>query len=139
MDDQIKKLLGSVLNLDPESIDFGKKSIPGTISVPGREFYYVGSVSRERFEGGVFRELLNVAVDVEPQTGGIIANGCEIETPDGMNFQSVSFKGDLDAWRRKIIAGAEALELTVARIEDGAFIRSNGVSVPLDACKIAYY
>jgi len=113
-----------------------ERAIPGRESVEGREVRYLLDDGRELFDI-LFKKLVRYINPPIPQMGGAIVEGCRIMLPSGQTFQAVSYKGDIDGWRRQIERGAEALKVPIARIEEGSLILDD-VAVPLTQCSVMF-
>lgn len=78
------------------------RTIPGTIDVEGREFFYV-----EIHDGEGFDELLDEALATcpavpLPKAGGVIEEKARILLGSGVPLLAISYKGDLPGWRNKL-------------------------------------
>lgn len=106
-----KELLESLLG-GPISTE---RIVPGTYLFEGREYRYVSNKGQVKFDN-LFHELFNVPPKI-PQYGGAVLEACKITLPDGDIFEAVSYKGDVEGWRRQLEQGAKALNEEVARID----------------------
>jgi hypothetical protein len=128
---QMEKILGRKF----ERID--ARSTPGTKSVAGREFIYFENIKGVD-EKNQFTFLLDHEVDNTPLEGGALSDDFTITIPDGTRFHAMSYRLDLDGWRRKIQGAATNLGILLAHIENNRFVLSDGRSFPLDDCETDY-
>lgn len=61
--------------------------------------------------------------------------------PDGDIFEAVSYKGDVEGWRRQLEQGAKALNEEVARIDidTDSIVLDDMRSFRLEDCNIDFY
>ena len=130
-----KELLESLLG-GPISTE---RIVPGTYLFEGREYRYVSNKSQVKFDD-LFHELFNVPPQI-PQYGGAVLEGCKITLPDGDIFEAVSYKGDVEGWRRQLEQGAKALNEEVARIDidTDSIVLNDMRSFGLAGCIIEFY
>jgi len=111
--------------------------IPGTGPDVPAEIRYVsfqpGDLPHEEFD-----RVLSCIKPRIVQRGGVCLEPCVLTVPDGTTFYALAYHNDVEGWQRQIEGGAAALGLLSARIDGDQFVMSNGVSVPLDACKIEF-
>lgn len=130
-----KELLESLLG-GPISTE---RIVPGTHLFEGREYRYVSNKSQVKFDD-LFHELFNVPPKI-PRNGGAVLEGCKITLPDGDIFEAVSYKGDVEGWRRQLEQGAKALNEEVARIDidTDSIVLNDMRSFRLADCIIEFY
>lgn len=109
---------------------------PGTTAVQGRQFLFVEDQGAESFRK-FFPKITKFGNSPLPVGGGAINEEAMVRLPDGTEMYGVSFKGDLEGWRRKIIEAAEANELRWGEIKGGAIRLSNGDEYDLEVCHLA--
>ena len=126
--------MAKILGVDALSAE---RQIPGTVSVEGREFRYVSDPGLEPF-GDLFKKLVRQVVPPRMKQGGALVEGCEIRLPDGRVFQAVSYKGDLDGWRRQLSEGAKALSLNTAELQGDSIVIDDGPSFELGQCTVRF-
>ena len=114
-----------------------RRNIPGTISVQGREFAYIESGGRDAFDA-LFPKLTTYA-DELPGDGGAISTNAVLSLPDGRRLYGISYRGDLEGWRRAIEAACGFLGYELAMIEGDVLRLSDGTVVPLADCVVEFY
>jgi len=129
------KKIEEILGVTPFA---GKRNVPGTLSVSGREYWYVEDDGRGRFDS-LFQDLVSAVSPRRYESGGAITGGCELTLPDGRKFNALSFKGDLEGWREQIVGGARKLHLDAARAVDGQLIFVNGDTLRISDCTARFY
>lgn len=116
----------------------GKRTIPGTVAVEGREYWYVEDDGSGDFDASFLKVVLAVDPPLHAR-GGALTGGCELTLPDGRKFHALSYKGDLDGWRAQIAQGARKLGLDAARAIDGELVLANGLTIPISECEVRFY
>lgn len=106
--------------------------VPGTVPITGRRFLYVEDRGGESFAKSGFHRLLGAVDPPHMKSGGAMVEGCEAVIADGTRFQAVSYKGDLDGWRRQLEEGARQLGLRLADMSDGGLVICGDRVIPLD-------
>ncbi len=112
-----------------------ERELPGTRIVEAREFLYVEASDRGAFEN-MFGEITDSPRDAMPACGGVITENATIVLPNGRQIHGLSYKGDIDGWRRVIQANVGAAGLLYARIVGDRVELSNGESVALEDCTL---
>ena len=127
----LERLLGGPISTE--------RRVPGTYLVEGREYRYVSNKSQVKFDN-LFYELVRVQ-PVIPQYGGAVIEGCKITLPDGDIFEAISYKGDVEGWRRQFEQGAKAFNEEVARIDidTDSIVLDDMRSFRLEDCNIDFY
>lgn len=115
----------------------GTRVIPGTVAIEGKEFIYFADDGKSTVRKQ-FNALLSIVAPRHAASGGRTSQACRITLPDGQLFHAMSYHGDLEGWRKDIEAGAQALNLLLARIEGDMFVVSDGRLFPLSECKIEF-
>lgn len=116
----------------------GKRNIPGTVSVEGREHWYIEDDGSGDFDS-FFLKLISAVQPPLHTRGGALTGGCELTLPNGKRFHAMSYKGDLQGWRNQISQGAKVLSLSAARAIDGMLVFSEFDAVPILECKARFY
>lgn len=117
-----------------------KAKASGMQPTPGRRYIYIeiplGCTGAAMFDeiGPVIKEWK--AVGKGPNGGGLMYDDCHIKCPDGREFVSVTFRGDLDSWQALIESFASSRALALGAIRADTFEISDGIKVPLSACEI---
>ena len=70
--------------------------------------------------------------------GGALIEGCALTLPSGRRFQALSYRGDIEGWRRQVELGAEALGVSLGQLMDGALVLEDGTSYPLADCQVEF-
>jgi len=128
--EQIKKLLG-VSSIPTE------RTVPGTQLFEGREYCYVSNNSQKDFKK-TFDELVDYVSPPIPKDGGVINEACKLTLPNGEIFQAISYRGDIEGWRRQIEQGAKALNEKIAKIETDSIVLDDMQSFRLTDCRIDF-
>lgn len=129
MTNQMEAILGG-------PIGYGKV-IPGTVAVEGKEFVYFSDDGKNTARKQ-FNTLTQYTNPPHAKHGGVVSQGCSIALPDGSIFYAVSYHGDVEGWRKDIEEGARALHVSLAMIENGAFVISDGRRFSLEDCKATF-
>lgn len=111
------------------------RKLPGTIPISGKEFLYF----QDNGEKDIGKQILALAAKIKPHIpkgGGIISQASRIRLSDGMLFHGISYRGDIEGWRRQMEEGAKALDLLLAKIHGESIVISDGRSVALADCEI---
>lgn len=130
-EDRVERLLG----LGPVE---KKRSVPGAVDVPGREFRYIADDGVGDFPR-LFQRITTHQSGRPAKSGGAISENCKLWLPDGSLFHALSYKGDVDGWRQVIEDGARALNLRLARIVSDMIVVSDGQAASLADCRIEFY
>ncbi len=112
--------------------------IPGSVSVPGREFRYLRCASQLKFTK-LFDELGDYRSDPAPRSGGLISENAVLGTPTGEQYFGVSYKGDVDGWRAHVAGFCVAAGIDCAVVVDGRLQLPEGESVALSDCDAEFY
>ena len=73
------------------------------------------------------------------QSGGVISENCKLRLPTNELFYGLSYKGDIEGWRKQIEQGAELLGLLAGKISENNLELSDGRIYALSDCKIEFY
>ncbi len=104
----------------------------------GREFFYIQIVG-----DADFRRLVDDALASSPQVrlpaaGGIIEEKVRIGLPSDALFLGVSYIGDLEGWRNKLVSFCETHGMKWAMPRGIALAISDGSEVPLQNCVVTF-
>lgn len=122
-----------------------KRNIPGTIKVEGREFLYISDDGNNYFTRKSLRsKKLSLFDKVTSQfrlakNGGVISENCRIWLPTGELFHGLSYKGDIEGWRKGIELSTNQLNLLIAVIVENNIKLSDERIYALSDCKIEFY
>lgn len=115
-------------------------AIPGSVPSPSKEVLYVEHAGSEKEWAQRFDEAGEKAWSLGPPTnGGMITQNVALTTPDGVRFFSLSYRGDVPAWRRGITTYASEMGLRTAVVEGGNLQGSDGSVWPLNSCAVTEY
>lgn len=121
------------------------RNIPGAIKVAGREFLYISDDGNDFFtqtSSGLGKQslfdLVTSLFEIA-QSGGVISENCKLWLPTNELFHGLSYKGDLEGWRKQIEMGAEKLGLLTCRITDENVELSDGRIYSLIECEFELY
>jgi len=115
----------------------GERTVPGMDPVSGREYWYIEDDGNDDFDA-LFVQIVG-AEPVIPTSGGALTGGCELTLPDGRKFHALSYKGDLEGWRKQIHNGARKLGVAAAQLVDKELVFSDASVVPVSDCKARFY
>jgi len=127
-------------------MDNSNEHIPGVIKVEGREFLYVADDGEDFFrkkkgskvkKESLFSKLTSLFFMAKE--GGALTKNCKIWLPTNELFHGLSYKGDIEGWRKGITLGATHLGLLTAKIAEGNIEVSDGRVYALSDCKVELY
>lgn len=121
------------------------RHIPGTIKVEGREYLYISEDGEDFFtknsraveKQSLFDKVTSLFEIA--QSGGVISENCKLRLPTNELFHGLSYKGDIEGWRKQIEQGAELLGLLTGKISENNLELSDGRIYALSDCKIEFY
>ncbi len=117
-----------------------KREVPGMIPVEWREYRYVSDDGSEHFvKNGLFSRVTNCIEPLIPKSGGVLSENCKLRTPDERLFHALSYKGDLDGWRKQIEKGAECLGLITGEVINEKLVLTTGEVYNVEDCYIEFY
>ena len=114
-----------------------KRQVPGLVPVDFREFRYAEDRGEEPFEEQ-FERLCWHVNPLVMKDGGALIEGCVLTLPTRRRFQALSYRGDIEGWRRQVALGAEALGVSLGQLVDGALVLEDGTSYPLGECQVEF-
>jgi len=100
-----------------------------------REFKYLESEEGISFEE-VFPQIIKLSGAPLPKSGGMINENRLIILPEGIRLHGVSYKGDLEGWRRIIHQFCEVKNLQYGDIDSGMIVTNRGRRQALDDCVV---
>jgi hypothetical protein len=112
--------------------------IPGSVRIDGRQFLYVESLRNESFSDFLNDEERYCADLALPLNGGVIDEKAWLHLRDKRRFIAMSYKGDLDGWRKRLVLCCSKTARAWAVPTDAGFLLSDGSTVPFDACVIEF-
>ena len=127
-------------------MDNSNEHIPGVIKVAGREFLYIADDGEDCFrkkkgskvkKESLFSKLTSLFFMAKE--GGALTENCKIWLPTNELFHGLSYKGDIEGWRKGITLGATHLGLLTAKIAEGNIEVSDGRVYALSDCKVELY
>jgi hypothetical protein len=133
MDKSLMKALGiSKYDLDLK--------IPGTIYNENREVLYFSCENNSDLEalGDLFETIIKSGTGNFMPEGGAITENCTITLPNGYCFYAISYKGDLEGWRKWVLSGATNLGRETAVIDGDKILTSGGDEAILSDCKVRF-
>jgi hypothetical protein len=71
-----------------------------------------------------------------PQSGGVLEEKVQVALPDETPLLAISFKGDLQGWRNKIVCYCKEEGRKWAVLRNQAFVISDGSEVPIADCEV---
>jgi hypothetical protein len=86
-----------------------KIEIPGVEIFEPREYRYILINENEKFENktkGIFSKITTCHEEPLPE-GGILAEGFIIVTPNNEKYYGLSYRGNIEGWRKEIEKNAE--------------------------------
>lgn len=115
-----------------------ERLIPGLQYVEGREYRYILNNSSGLFPE-FFKKVIRYVNPPIAQNGGVVVEGCEIVIPSGEHFQAISYKGDLDGWRKQVEFGVSALGSSIAYLNGESIVLIDGRCFKLVDCQISFF
>jgi len=112
------------------------RQIPGIIQVQGREFFYIEIRSGEQFNDLIDLIFASCPAVPPPGHGGVIGEKSWITLRDGTMLFGISYKGDLDGWRKKIQVFCKESGRRLASPSNVGLIFPDGSFAPFSDCKI---
>jgi hypothetical protein len=112
-----------------------ERKLPGTVHIEGKDFVYFSDNGTEDFR----KQFLTLVTRIKPphqKEGGVISQACRVRLQDGTLFHGISYRGDMEGWRRQIEDGAKELGVLLGRIQDDRIVVSDGRSMALIDCKL---
>ncbi|MDV5357161.1 hypothetical protein QM201_20045 [Enterobacter asburiae] len=117
-----------------------EREIPGSTPVGWREYRYISDDGHDNFLGnGLFNKLTSQIEPPVPTCGGAITENCKLWLPSGELLHALSYKGDIDGWRKQIELGAKQLGLFTGKIIGDSVFLSDGRNYQLSDCRIEFY
>ena len=114
------------------------RTIPGTIEVEGREFFYAETLAGEGFNK-IIDEALAGSPDVPmPTAGGVMEEKVRIVLDDGTSLLGISYKGDLVGWRAKLLAYCKAKHRKCGIASHQKLSLSDGTELALGECEVIF-
>ncbi|MFO0960548.1 MAG: hypothetical protein U0800_24455 [Isosphaeraceae bacterium] len=115
-----------------------KREIPGTVDDPGRVFIYLEEPARRDFFELIHDIIASCPELEEPESGGAREERTRIKFEPNRNFLAISFNGDLEAWKRKIIGYCDKNKKKYAFLINKSLITSDGITIDIDKCSIYF-
>lgn len=104
----------------------------------GRDFGYLECGSAEEFKS-IFPKIALLGESALPESGGMINEDFSVTTPDGVKLFALSYKGDIDGWRRKLREAASVLGVRWAELSEDTIRLEDGREFALSACTTEDY
>ncbi len=104
----------------------------------GREFIYVEASNAEDFRqvmDGAFASRRDVPL---PQSGAALEEKARINLADGTSLLAMSYRGDVEGWRRTIVSFCERNRKKWAFPGNEALVMSDGTEVSLQDCDVVF-
>jgi hypothetical protein len=113
----------------------------------GREYRYVADDGNDYFakknrqskKQCLFEKVIWHIVPPIPQNGGAMTENCKLWIPTNELFHALSYRGDIEGWRKQIELGAEQLGLLTGKIVGDNIELSDGRVYALFECKVEFY
>jgi hypothetical protein len=112
------------------------RQIPGTIQVEGREFLYLEISSGNEFSELMDRIFISCPTVPQPRSGGVLGENVWITLGDNTVLFGISYKGDLEGWRKKILAFCKENGRRFAIPSSDGLMFADGSAVPFSDCKV---
>jgi len=110
--------------------------IPGIKPVEWREYRYISDDGKDKFQNnGLFKKLVDAIEPPIPKNGGAMSENFKLWLPSGELFHAVSYKGDIEGWRKQIEQGAIKLGLLIGKISGNEIIISDSRIYKISTCK----
>ncbi len=117
-----------------------QRAIPGQEVEEGREFLYVECGEEEGYETSqVASRAFNAApVEERPTAGGVLDERVFITDSNRRRFMGISYRGDIQAWRRAIIGLCKTQDRSWGHVQGDTFIVTGEEPVPFGSCSIEF-
>lgn len=117
-----------------------ERIIPGTINIENSEVLYISDSGNDDFEDCLFDKVTS-QFDEQPiaQSGGVVNENCKLWLPTNELFNCLSYKGDIEGWRKEITGGATILGLLTGKINENNIEISDGRFYALSDCRVVFY
>ena len=110
--------------------------IPGSLDVEGREFLYVQTTHGEGFRK-IIDDALALSLDIPlPADGGVIDENVHVLVDDCISLLGLSYRGDLDGWRERLIACCKATRRLWGSMSGHTLVLSDGTTRALGQYKL---
>ena len=107
---------------------------PGTEEVDGRGYAYVECETAESFKL-IFPKIATYGASPLPTSGGAVNEDFALVLPGGKRLFALSYKGDLEGWKRKITECAETLGVKYGEVKGGHIHLNGQHAVLLSDCE----
>lgn len=111
---------------------------PGTQEVKGREFMYIESTANETFHQLANSVSTTCPELAMPKSGGAIEERVRINLKDGTSFMGISYKGDIEGWRKRFVGICAASARKYGSIRGGRLVLSDGSSPLLEELEVRF-
>ncbi|QWX84245.1 hypothetical protein H0I23_00920 [Cellulophaga sp. HaHaR_3_176] len=117
-----------------------ERIIPGTINIEDSKVLYISDSGNDDFNDSLFNKVTS-QFDEQPiaQSGGVVNENCKLWLPTNELFNCLSYKGDVEGWRKEITGGAKILGLITGKIVCDKIELSDNRTYLLSDCKIEFY
>jgi len=127
MDPSLQKILGVEKVDDP--------MLPGTRPRDTGKVIYV-FLPPGADPSSAFDEVTSWVDPPIPKNGAVLLEHWLVQTPDGQEFYSLYFHGDVEGWRQQIELGATHLGSKMAKVEGDKFVVLGGPAFLLSDCTV---
>ncbi|MCL5247608.1 hypothetical protein M4I21_17450 [Cellulophaga sp. 20_2_10] len=113
---------------------------PGTVNIENSEVLYISDSGNDDFNDSLFYKVTS-QFDQQPiaQSGGVVNENCKLWLPTNELFNCLSYKGDVEGWRKEITGGAKILGLITGKIVCDKIELSDSRTYLLSDCKVEFY
>jgi hypothetical protein len=105
------------------------------IEVEGREFAYLECLDPEGFFKKDFSAIGTHAGSPLPVSGGMITEEAAVRLPDGRLMCAVSYRGDIEGWRRVVTEWCRNRAILFGVVQGGNIVLDNGERHALSKCE----
>jgi len=124
-----------------------EREIAGLHPEEWREYRYVADDGNDYFakkskqsrKQSLFHKITSKIDPPIPQSGGAMSENCKLWLPTNELFHALSYKGDIEGWRKQIEQGAEQLGLLTGKIVENNIELSDDRHYALSDCKVEFY
>lgn len=110
-----------------------ERTITGTVNIEGEAYVYFCENEYDS-PSEQFYKLTGFVNPPHVKGGGVQTTNCRLVLPDNSIFHAITYRGDIEGWRRQIEEGAAGLNVVLAMIEDDKLVVSDGRVYDLCDC-----
>lgn len=110
-----------------------KVYVTGVSPNPGTETIFIAEMPRVK-NGKLFPKLTKSVKLLIPKHGRSLDIGCIVTIPGRQRFFALEYDGDVEGWRKQLLAGARFINAITAFIVSDNFVIDDGRIIALELC-----